>query len=170
MNLHCRLFVAAVRKSRLPSVRTAQIVTVQSSDATHRSPHGSNKAVELVIGGLLPARAGVVPPHLELRATANASLVGNVLGERAVKQMVVCNLSGNVGGRQFFQHDIPKFEIESTELNPSFRMRVGAAIRSSSGVQQTPGCLASIWSTCVARQVIVYNRGLTCQSDALIRA
>ena len=88
MNLHCRLFVAAVRKSRRPSVRTAQIVTVQSSDATHRSPQGSNKAVEGVVRSVLPARAGIGPvqtaakarPHFELRATADAGLVGNIVG------------------------------------------------------------------------------------------
>src|SRR5262245_30462971 len=63
-------------------------VTVHSSDATHRLPQGSHEAVEVVVGGVLPARAGVDPeqttakarPHFELRATANASLVGNVIG------------------------------------------------------------------------------------------
>ena len=107
-----------------------------SSDATHRSPQRSNKPVAPVVRGVLPAGAGVDPVqttakarrHFELRATATAGLVGNVIGSRTVKHRVGCNLSLDVGGLQFFQHDIPKFEIESAELNPSVGLTVQAAM------------------------------------------
>ena len=79
---------SSIRPRRRGNGVGAVVRTVRSSDATHRSPQGGNKAAEPVVRGVLPARAGVDPvqttakarPHFELRATATAGLVGNVIG------------------------------------------------------------------------------------------
>jgi len=61
-----------------------------------------------------------------LRAPANAGLVGDVVGARAVEHRVGGNFSVDVSGFEFFQHDVAQFDIEAADLNSAFGLTIRA--------------------------------------------
>ena len=115
---------------------------MHSSDATHRSRRAATRRLNRSLVVFF-RRGRVLIPYNHCESSSPFRVARNrhsgscwqCYGLRAVKHRVGCNLSFDVGGLQFFQHDISQFEIESAELNPSVGLMVRAAMQADAAAR-----------------------------------
>jgi hypothetical protein len=98
--------------------------------AAHRLAQSSDQQPKPVVCCVLPLwprvdpeqAAAIAVPDLELDATANLCLVGDVVWVFTPKVQVGRNFSLNPYGSQFMQNDTPQFKVMSANLNFFFSL------------------------------------------------